>query len=100
MFPIGLLQASKIIKNLVTALHTHENILYFDEDFGNVVFKCNEIGILNTDLDNINLDNSFYEDDPGTVIHVRILALHIKFEKRKELYTNRCRINACCVTSQ
>ena len=63
----------------------YENILYFDEDFGNVVFNCNEMGILNIDLNNISLDNNFDEDDPGTIIHVRLLAWHIKFEKRKAL---------------
>ena len=77
---------SKMIKKLFTALHGDENILYFDEDFGNVVFNCNEMGILNIDLHCINLDdNNFDEDDPDTIIHVRLLAWHIKFEKRKEL---------------
>ena len=47
-------------------------------------FFCNEMGILSIDLNNINLDNSNYdEDEPGTIIHVRLLAWHIKFEKRK-----------------
>ena len=44
------------------------------------------MGILNTDLNNINFDNPNYnEDDADTIIHVRVLAWHIKFEKRKEL---------------
>ena len=43
------------------------------------------MGILNIDLNNINLDNSFDEDDLGTIILIRILACYIKFEKRKEL---------------
>ena len=43
--------------------------LYFNEDSGNVVFSCNEIGILNIDLNNIKLDDSNYEqDDPATII--------------------------------
>ena len=47
-------------------------------------FFCNEMGILSIDLNNINLDNSNYdEDEPGTIIHVRLLAWHIKFENRK-----------------
>ena len=41
--------------------------------------------ILNTDLNNINLDNNFDEDDLDTIILVRLLAWHIKFEKRKAL---------------
>ena len=43
------------------------------------------MGILNIDLNNINLDNNFDEDDPDTVIHVTLLALRIKFQKRKAL---------------
>ena len=43
------------------------------------------MGIVNTDLNNINLDNNFDEDDPDTIILMRLLAWHIKFEKSKEL---------------
>ena len=60
--------ASKIIKELFTALNVDENILYFNEGSGNVVFSCNEIDILNIHLNNLNLDNNFDEADPGTII--------------------------------
>ena len=43
------------------------------------------MGILNIDLKNIDLDNNFDEDDPDTVIVIRLFAWHIKFEKRKKL---------------
>ena len=77
---------SKMIKKLFTALYADGNIHYFDEDFGNVAFNCNEMGILNIDLNCINLDNNnFDEDDPDTIIHVRLLAWHIKLGKRKTL---------------
>ena len=66
-------------------MHGGENILFLDEDFGNVLFNCKGMGILNIDLNNINLDNNFDEDDPDTIILIRLLAGHIKFEKRKEL---------------
>ena len=36
------------------------------------------MGILNIDLNNINLDNNFDEDDPDTIIHIRLLAWLIK----------------------
>ena len=49
--------------------------IYSTEDSGNVVFSCNEMGILNIDLNNINLDNNFDEDDPDSV----------RFEKCKGL---------------
>ena len=77
--------ASKMIKNLYTALYADENILYFNEDSGKIVFNCNGMGILNIDLNNINLDNNFDEDD--TIILIRLLAWHIEFEKLKELKT-------------
>ena len=63
-----------MIKKLYTALNADENIFYFNEDSGNVVFSCNEVGILNIDLNNINLDNNFDEDDPDTIILIRHLA--------------------------
>ena len=79
---------SRMIKNLFTALYADENILYFNEDSGNVVFNCNEMGIFNIDLNNINLDNNFDEEDPDTIILIRFLVWHPKFEKRKELKKN------------
>ena len=39
---------------------------------------------LNKDLNNINLDSNFDEDDPDTII-MRLLGWHIKCEKRKAL---------------
>ena len=73
----------QIIKDLFTPLYADENILYFNEDSGNVVFSCNEMGIFNVDLNNTNLDNNIDEDYPDTVIHIRLLAWHIRFEKCK-----------------
>ena len=84
MFLIGLLQA-KWLKKLFTALYTDENILYFNEGSGDVVFNCNGMGILNIDLNNINRDNNFDENDPDTIVLIRLLSWHIKFEKREEL---------------
>ena len=36
---------SKMIKELYTALYADENVLYFNNDSGDVVFSCNEMGI-------------------------------------------------------
>ena len=77
---------SKMIKKLFTDLCADENILYFNENSSNVIFGCNEMGILSINLNNINLDdNNYEEDDPDTIVFIRLLAWHIKFEKRKEL---------------
>ena len=44
------------------------------------------MGILITDLNNIDHDDTNYEeDDPDTIILIKLLASHFKFEKRKEL---------------
>ena len=66
-------------------MYVDENIPYFNEDSGNVVFSCNEMGIINIYINNINLDNNFEEDDPNTIIVIRLLTWHIKFEKHKPL---------------
>ena len=85
LFLIGLLRV-KLLKKLFTDLYADENILYVNEDSSNTSFNDNEIGILNLDLKSINLDdNNFYEDDPDTIIQVRLLAWNIKFEKREAL---------------
>ena len=80
-----LLQVKQKIKNVFTALYADENILYLNEDSGNIIFSCNEMGIFNIDLNNINLDNNFDKYYPDTIILIRVLAWHIKFEKRKAL---------------
>ena len=66
-------------------MYADENILYFNEGSDDVIFNCNGMGILNIDLNNINLDNNFDEDDPDTIIFIRLLAWHIKFRICKEL---------------
>ena len=75
-----------MIKKLSTDLCADENIIYFNEDSSNAIINCNEMGILNIDLNCINLDdNDFDEDGPDIIILIRRLAWHIKFEKRKAL---------------
>ena len=62
-----------------------DGLLFFDEDFGDVTFCCNEIGILSANLNNINLDNNFDDYDPDTIILIRLLAWYSKFKKSKAL---------------
>ena len=73
-----------MIKKLLTALYADDNILYFSEDSGNVIFSCNEMDNVSVDLNNINLDDTYYDqDDLETITHVRVLVSHSKFEKCK-----------------
>ena len=57
-------------------------IYFFNDDFNKVTLTANQRHILALDLDE---DNSFDEDDPDTIIHVRLLAWCNKFEKHKAL---------------
>ena len=64
-------------------MYADENILYFNKDSCNFVSNRNEMGILNTDLNNINLDNNFDKDYPDIIILATLLARHIRFENAK-----------------
>ena len=78
--------ASKMIKILFTSLYADQNILFFNQDSSNVVFIFNEMGVLNIDLNYINIDDAVSgEDDADTIILIRLLAWHVKFEKGEEL---------------
>ena len=72
---------NKMIKKPFTALCADKNILYFNEDSVNVIFNCNEMGILNIDLGNFNFDNNFDEYDPDTIIPIKLLSQHTTFQK-------------------
>ena len=69
------------------ALLTNDDILFFNEVFNKVTFNANQRHIVAVDLDKINLvnDNNFDENDPGIIIHVRLLVWHSQFKKCKAL---------------
>ena len=60
-------------------------MLYFNEDSGDAVFNYYEMGIVNIDLNNISLNDNFDEEHPDTIMLIKLLAGHIKFEKLKGL---------------
>ena len=67
---------SEMIKILFTALYADVNILYFNEDSSNVLFICNGIFILNIDLNNINLDDTNYNEvDPDAIVFYQTFGL-------------------------
>ena len=69
-----------LIKSKIIKMYADENILYFNEVSSNTIFNCNGMGIVNIDLNNIDLDDTNYEDhDPDAIILIRLLAWHIKF---------------------
>ena len=76
---------SKVIKKTLYCVVRTRWFTLFDEYSADVTFGCDEMGILNVNLGNINLDNNFDEDEPDTIIHIRHLVLHSRFKKRKAL---------------
>ena len=78
---------SKMLEKLDNASDANRNTLFYNEDFDKVTFIACEKHILAADLDKINLDNdnNFDEDDPDTIIHVRLLDWRSKFKKHKTL---------------
>ena len=81
------------------ALFADDNILVFDEYFGNVTFTTDNICILCVNLNSIKLDDAnFYKGDPKTIIHVRFLGWRNKLRQlkafKKEII-KKC--NACSV---
>ena len=59
-----------------------------------------EMGILNVDLNNINLDDiNFNEDDPKTTIRAILKDCCNKFEQRKAFGRYKQRINASSMAS-
>ena len=74
------LVSSEMMKKLLTRLYADDNIFCFNEDSDDAIFSCHGMGILSIDLINVNLDDTNYdEDDPQTIIHIRLLASYIKF---------------------
>ena len=75
---------SGMIKKLFSASYTDEILLYFNKDFGDATFNYNKMGIVNINLNNINLDDDF-DKDISIIILFKVFAWHRKFEKRKLL---------------
>ena len=80
---------SKIIKQRYTVLYANDGLLFFDEDSDDVIFCCDEIGILCANLNNINLDNNFDGNNPDTIICIRLFARHSKFKKDAKQFKRR-----------
>ena len=64
-------------------MYSNDGLHFLCEDSCDVTFCCNNMGILTVNIDNINLDNNFKENDLDTIVLIRLLVLHCKFEKLK-----------------
>ena len=76
-----------MLEKLDDFLHANDDLLFYNEDLDKVTLFACQRHILPVDLDKINLDNNnnFREDDPNTSFHVKHLAVHNGFKKRKAL---------------
>ena len=77
-----------MLEKLDDVVLSNEDIDLDDIDLDIVTFFSYSVGLCNTDLNNINLDDdNFYEDDPEIIIHVRLTAWHKACKKKidKEL---------------
>ena len=55
---------SKMLEKSNHALHANDDILFYNEDFNKVTIIANQKHVLAVDLEKINIDNNFDEDDP------------------------------------
>ena len=90
---------SKMIKKLSTDWYAGD-ILGFNENSVNVAFRCNEMGVLSINRNNINLDDTNYEEnDPDNIILVSLWLGIVNWKNAKHLKRDKSRINANSVTS-
>ena len=71
-----------MIKKLNNALFADIDILFLDEDSGNVTFSSDEMGILSAGLNNINDDDVNFDEDE-TTIRVRLMAWRNRLKQYK-----------------
>ena len=77
-----------MIKKLFTALYVDDRILCFNEDSGEVILSCNDMGIFIVDL-NVVLDDTNYDaDDPEFIIHLKLLVGIVNLKNVKHLKTS------------
>ena len=74
--------------------------IFFDEDSRNFTFCCDEMDILSVNLNNIDLDNNFDEDNSDAIILIRLLAYYIAFKNCQRLKkSENVKINVNSVAS-
>ena len=87
LFIIGLLQV-KWLKNFMMLYSLMMVYPFFNEDYGNVTFSRDEMGIFIVNLDKINLYGvNFDEDCLETNLYVRLIAWQNIFKECKSYKT-------------
>ena len=72
---------NKILEKINNLLFSNDDVDLGDIDSDIVTFFSHDMGLVTTDLNNINHDSkNFDENDRETIIHVRFMAWHNKFK--------------------
>ena len=58
-------------------------IFFHDVCSNNITFLSNDMGFNTVDLNNINFDDHFDDEDWETINHVRLMAWSDRFQQRK-----------------
>ena len=75
---------SNMIKKHNDGLFSNDDIIFIHEDFNNVTFFSDEMGVLGVDFNTINLDDvNFREDNHEIIIYVRLMVWPNRFKQRK-----------------
>ena len=86
-----------MIKKLDDVISSNDDIVFSNGHFGNVTFSSDEMGIISTDLNSINLDGvNFDKDDLESIIHIRVMAWRNRLKQsiafKKELNKELIRV--------
>ena len=73
---------NNMIKKLDDAVLSIDGKVFFNEDSINFTFYSGEICTLSLDINNMNLDDAnFSEDNPETIVYVRLLDQYNRFKQ-------------------
>lgn len=68
-----MLRVSKVFEKLNNSVFPNSDTFFHDVDSNIITFLSADSGFITTDLNKINLvDDNFNEEDPKTIIHVRL----------------------------
>ena len=75
---------NKMLKKLGNYIFSNSNIIFHALDSNFITFLTNDMGFNTMELNNINLDDdNFDEDDPQTIMHVRLTTWYNRFKQLK-----------------
>ena len=74
----------KMLEYLDNAVFFNDDIVFVNADSNNVTFFSDDMGLVKVDVNNVSLDDVYFDDDdPETIIHVRLLAWCNRYSKKE-----------------